>query len=74
MRHLAVTGSSDEFLKLWDLRSGDKPVSSVKLEGRVWAMDHADDTLVTATSNGRISIHKLTDPTTPFRVRAILVA
>jgi WD40 repeat protein len=69
VRRLVATGGSDGYLKFWDVRTGDTPVSAVKLEGRVWAMDHADDTLVLATSDARISIFKMHEPAKPFRVR-----
>ncbi len=66
-RNLVVTAGSD--IKHWDLRAGDNPVRTLKLEGRVWAMDHADDTLVACTSNYSVNVYKMGAPDRVFRVR-----
>ncbi|OMJ20368.1 Poly(A)+ RNA export protein [Smittium culicis] len=63
---ILVTGSWDKTIKYWDLRS-QAPIGSVTLPERCYAMDVLHPLLVVGTSDKKVVVFDLNNPTTIFK-------
>lgn len=59
--NLAITGSWDETIKLWDVRTPGSCVGTYEQPGKVYTMDTCDDKLVVGTADRKIRIWTLTN-------------
>ncbi|OMJ21099.1 Poly(A)+ RNA export protein [Smittium culicis] len=63
---ILVTGSWDKTIKYWDLRS-QAPIGTVTLPERCYAMDVLHPLLVVGTSDKKVVVFDLNNPTTIFK-------
>ena len=59
---ILATGSWDETIKFWDMRQST-PLASLNCEGRVFSMDSAGMLLAAGTSEGKVHVVDLNNPT-----------